>query len=335
MLVSLAVLAIILAIIFEITQQVSTTWKNTESKISAFQSARGAFETMTQTLRQATLNTYYDYQYDSTGKPAYYYRNSDLEFISGQSATILAGVGGVVPITHVIFFQTPQSSSNTSAYQDMHNLMNACGFYLTWGQDQNRPSFLSSLLPASDNPYRYRLMMLAQPTEQFSVYQQVANAKSGGSSSTGWFTGPLAATTPPIEELGENIVALVFLPVTASSADVQPAPLDPNGVDTYAYDSFYKPAASSVQQPATANQLPPAVEIVMVAVDERSMAQYETSSSPPDFGQLNHGSATLFTLPSLLESDLLTLENNLAAKKLNFHVFRTTVPILGSKWGGS
>src|ERR1700677_4331589 len=66
MLVSMAILGLIMAIVLSMTQQTSSLWKNTSGKIEGFRNARTAFDAMTRTLSQATLQTYYDYQ-DSHG----------------------------------------------------------------------------------------------------------------------------------------------------------------------------------------------------------------------------------------------------------------------------
>ena len=74
LLVSTAILAIILLVIFSITQQTGRVWKSSQAKIEAFQGARAAFESITRKLGQATLNGYYDY-FDGSGRtprdPAY------------------------------------------------------------------------------------------------------------------------------------------------------------------------------------------------------------------------------------------------------------------------
>ena len=59
-LVATAILAIIIGILFSMTQQTGKVWKNTTGKVEVFRTARNAFEAMTRTLSQATLNTYYD-----------------------------------------------------------------------------------------------------------------------------------------------------------------------------------------------------------------------------------------------------------------------------------
>ncbi len=143
--------------------QTGAAWRHTMGKIDQFRSARNGFEAMTRRLSEATLNTYYDY-FDSngnsstsgsyTGTPSYYGRQSELRFISGPG---LAGTATSTPPrpTHSIFFQAPLgfvapvSSSDTTytQYQGLNNLVNTWGYYLEFADDQQRPSFMSSVPP--------------------------------------------------------------------------------------------------------------------------------------------------------------------------------------------
>jgi uncharacterized protein (TIGR02599 family) len=59
-LVSSALIVGIMALMLTAVDQTRRTITNTTSRVSQFQSARVAFEAMTRTLGQATLNTYYD-----------------------------------------------------------------------------------------------------------------------------------------------------------------------------------------------------------------------------------------------------------------------------------
>ena len=56
LLATMAILAVIVTVIFGITQQTANAWKSTSSKIDSFQASRAAFESITQSLSQATLN---------------------------------------------------------------------------------------------------------------------------------------------------------------------------------------------------------------------------------------------------------------------------------------
>lgn len=313
MLAAMAILTVILTVIFGITQQTGNAWRSTNAKIDAFQSARAAFETISQTLGQATLNGYYDY-YDLDGNrrtaanastfiPASYGRYSDLHFKSGKS---------IVPgqVSHAVFFQTPAGYSETSASQGMDTLLNACGYYVTYEADPARPAFLDDLPNPPPVRHRYRLMHFLQPSEEMSVY-----ATNTGSA---WIDDALAADPTPVRQLAENIVALIILPRRASN--------DPGSAlaPLYEYDTR---AGSSRPQAATQHQLPPLVDIVMVAIDEVSARRLENGASPPDLGV-----AGLFSSASNLEADLAVLESTLNSQRIGYRIFRTTVALRNAKW---
>jgi uncharacterized protein (TIGR02599 family) len=75
------------------------------------------------------------------------------------------------------------------------------------------------------------------------------------------------------------------------------------------------------------HQLPPIVDLAVVALDDRSVRRIEWGSTAPDFG-----AGSLFQVPANLDADLNTLRNNLAARGLNAAVFRISVPIAAARW---
>ena len=107
MLVSMAILSLIVLVLISITSQTAKTWRYTSGKVEEFREARTAFETVTSRLRQATLNTYWDY--DNATTPTRYERRSELRFISGpveRDLSIGTGPNGSA-ITHAVFFHAP------------------------------------------------------------------------------------------------------------------------------------------------------------------------------------------------------------------------------------
>jgi uncharacterized protein (TIGR02599 family) len=324
-----AILSIILFVIFAITQQVSGAWKSTSAKIEAFQGARAAFAAMTRQIGQATLNVYYDY-YDASGNrrtnanastfvPAKYGRYSDLHFIcapEGGGALVQGQVG------HAVFFQAPLGNAANASYAGMETLLNACGYYITYGKDPSRPAFLndSSVPNSPPNAYRFRLMQYLQPSENLAIYDPAAT------SPTAWFKVPLASTTPPVQVLAENIVMLAILPRLSAEEGSNYNDLTSN----YAYDS------RDASKPATFHQLPPVLEVILVATDEASMAKLGNPSTAPDLG---FTSSTVFqTIDATgdrLDADLETVTNGLESKRINFRVFRSVVPLRASKWSSS
>lgn len=313
LLVAVTIFSLILLVIFGLTQQASNAWRSTSSKIEAFQDARAAFDTINEKLSQATLNTYYDYL-DASGNsrnaalaagntanfiPASYGRYSDLHFISGKSL-VLSQAG------HALFFQTPAGYSASQSYGQMDTLLNACGFYVGFEKDPSRPAFLDDLANSPPDRYRYRLFQMLQPSEKLSVY-------ASGTGNT-WVQNALSDPANRTQ-LAQNVIALVILP--KASAEDATTPI----ADQFEYDSRDK------SKPASFNQLPPLVEVVMVAIDENSARRLDSGSSAPDFGV-----SALFKQASSLDSDLKTLEGQLSDKRINYRIFRTTVPLRGAKW---
>ena len=98
MLVAMAVLTIILLITAQMTGDVAKIWSTTSAKVDSFQSARAAFELMTDELRQATVNTYYDY-FDANGNTLQMrgVNLSGLEFVAVQGWDASDPWGGVAP----------------------------------------------------------------------------------------------------------------------------------------------------------------------------------------------------------------------------------------------
>ena len=313
LLAAVAIMTVILTVIFGITQQTGNAWRSTSAKIDAFQGARAAFENISQTLGQATLNVYYDY-YDSQGQrrtaanaatftPGSYGRYSDLHFLSGKNL-----LGN--QITHSVFFQTPAGYSDAVAYDGMETLLNSCGYYVTYSEDPARPAFLDTLPAPPPVRHRHRLMQFLQPSQQMAVYATV--------NGNAWMSDAMASPSPPVRQIAENIIALVVLPRRAEADPGSPlAPL-------YEYDSR---AGTSVPQDPTQHQLPPLVDIVMVAIDEASARRLENGSTPPDLGL-----GTLFSTAENLESDLRALETTLNNQRLTYRVFRTTVAMRNAKW---
>ncbi len=332
MLVSVAILVIILGVIFGLTQQTAKVYKSTGGQIEAFRSARNAFETMTRNLSLATLNNYYDYVDASTGKtradfirdgsnlssfnPSTYARTSDMHFVSGWY-TKTSGLYSN-QITHSVFFQAPRGYTSTTSFSSLENLVNACGYYIEYKSDSGQPNFVSTT-PV----YRYRLMEFIQPSESLTVYTQ---------SGTGWFTTALDPTltpSPPVHQLAPNIIALIINPKSSSADASSLGAGDPIGskITDFQYNS------RTNTSPTIHNQLPPILEIVMVAIDEASAARLlPNTSTPPTVIQTALTTNSRFQILANLDSDLADLGADLSKNKITYRVFRTLVPLRNSKW---
>jgi uncharacterized protein (TIGR02599 family) len=165
-LVSVAILSLLMLLVVQMIGSVDKIWKNTSSKIEAFQGARAGFQLMTSELRQATLNTYFDY-YNAAGQmltqwyaanptqafiPAAYGRQSELHFTSGQYSALPGTSTGAVSsslildsttlppngqITDCVFFQCPSNYTLNIQYSSLNNLLNAVGFFVEFGTELN------------------------------------------------------------------------------------------------------------------------------------------------------------------------------------------------------
>ena len=324
LLVATAVLILLLGILFVAISETGKIWRHSSDQIESFQDARAAFETITSTLSQATLNTYYDY-FDSTGHaaneaafsgvPARYGRQSELHFISGSQ--LIDG-----QVTHAVFFQAPLGYAAKS-YASLGTLLNACGFFVRFTDDSStsslsgRPPFLDNLM---QKRFRYQLMMLSQPSENLSIFSSTGTG-------SGWYANFLNATPPNARVLAENIVVFVVLP-KETDADEAGIPAGQRIGANYSYDS--RTAWSGTKQPTAMNQLCPIVKVLMIAADESSIARVQgTSSAPPSLG-IDY--SVLFKEAAKLPDDLAKAEAALANRKINYRVFQAEIPLRNSKW---
>ena len=379
LIVSATVISLMLVLLVQLTGATQRTWGYTVGKIEQFREAREAFEAITRRLGQATLNTYWDYGYTSSGAgqvPSSYIRQSELRFISGSTQALGIAPDGnpLLRPTQAIFFQAPNGLvSDTADYHGLDNLLNTWGYCIEFGDDSiNRPSFLSSTThpPASRN--RYRLMEFTEPSESFSLYQWEAKARDVNSNLpyTGkdWYTQSLGnvgaltsadgATRRPVHVLAENVVALIFLP-ELTKADQTRTPVgggdpytDASLSPFYLYDSTStsnnsktspNPAVNADPNLNPKNQLPPVVQVTMVAVDEASYNRLQRNSTAPlnlSVSAKGGGGGNLFdtvgdtTNPQNpgYAHDLQTLQNNLQSYHLTYRVFTTSVSLKAAKW---
>jgi uncharacterized protein (TIGR02599 family) len=293
---------------------------------------------MTRRISQATLNNYWDY--NSNTEPERYLRKSELRFLTGQSSTVIgSAVGESQTRGQCIFFNAPLgfvggSSSDDredslEKYAGLSNLLNTCGYYVAFGKDDNRPAFLNSLPNKPKDRWRYRLMEMIEPSEQFSIYKHTSGTKTQPDAAStyqqkSWVTEALTSTRPPVHALAENIIALVVLPKKSKQEDPSGTQLAPN----YSYDSSPVTRTAARQQPQE-NQLPPVVQVTVVAIDEASAHRITRDGAPPSFDSTLSG---LFRSAGSFESDLQALERELAEEKINFRVFTTNISIRGAKW---
>lgn len=337
-----AILGMLVLMFATIISQTSNLWKRTTGKIEQFREARAAFETMTTRLSQATLNTYWDYD---KSPPTKYERRSELRFISGPSVTLLNSSNNP---THSIFFQAPLGQTEKPEFQGFENLLCTCGFYLEFGDDKNlRPSFVTEAV--APLRYRHRLMQFIAPTETSKIYNYTSGIVATGAlpkavtyKDKTWYN-TLYSVAGYSRPIAENIIALIITPRLAKSDELalgggsvtDESPLAPN----YLYDSS-NTGAGGPSKPLLNSlaQLPPILQVTMVAIDEGSASRLITGSTDPFIASPflvkdKFATSSQYSTDLLLEKGGATsLEGALIEKATNYRIFSTNVAIRGAKW---
>jgi len=301
--VSLLVIATLLAIL----NHVSGVWVRTRGTKDAFLAASNAFDSLTRSLSQAVLQTYWSY--DNPSLPQKYVRASELHFVLGKTAKLFGVQESSYPGS-AVFFQAPLGRTATGRTSQLPARLNATGYFTAFGKDPRLPAILESIVT---HRYRFRLFEWKQPTDSLAVYQTPAGSA--------WFQqvlSPEMQGEANVASIGENILGLFIL------AEYPLA----NGMweQTNSYDS------RDTSGPDTLNQLPPQLQIALVAIDEPSAARLAAryGSTPP----LIAPPGDAFQNPAHFDSDLANWESALRADTppVNCRIFRTTIQIPNSRW---
>ncbi len=313
MLVAMATFAILLVILFAIITQMANVMRQSTRQIDAFQSARIGFDVLTHSLGQATLNPYLDY--DSSTSPTNYLRKSDLDFVIGPSGSAnfygaVSAFPGTVQTGQAVFFQAPLDYvTNIGSDGGLESLLNTAGYYVSFTTNSGIPPHVKS----ASNPYRYRLMQMLVPTETNSIYQP-------GGTNDDWFADPSFQNY--IVSVADNVIALIIRPQ-------DPSANPPADITTdYSYDSSSN--ATLYPQPVTANQLPPLLQVTMVAIDEATAKRLDSGSTQP--AAISSALNGKFQISANFQTDLAQLEQQLTAAHIPYKVFSSNVPIRESKW---
>jgi uncharacterized protein (TIGR02599 family) len=232
----------------------------------------------------------------------------------------------------------------TNAYGAMDNLLNSWGYFIEVGYDLDRPSFITPAV--APKRWRSRLMEFMQPAEQMAVYDlPYPTATTPWSEITSWVSTPLniprTSPTRPVRNLAENVIALILLPKLSAQDEVARGSsanaLSPN----FIYDSTK--TANPPNTPGDAeinpkNQLPPIVQVTMVAIDERSAARYverygTTAVIGPDTSQMFLNNSKTFEQPGT--GELAVYERRLVDMGITYRIFTSNVSIRGAKWSRS
>jgi len=321
LMVACAILAMMLSLIYIVISQMSGGIKTSTAKMDAFQSARTGFEAVSRTLGTATLNTYWDY-FDASRKPrgtnanftpALYGRQSDLHFLSATQPFFLIP-GSLNPVGHSMFFQAPLGYFSNSVAATPTGSLNPCGFFVAFGNDPTKPG----LAELKERP-RFRLYQWLPSSESLIV-----DPATGRLTNASW----VAPKSDDVRPLADNIIAFVVRVPSTTAGGYS------TNATNYGWNSL-TPWESGTNQPAQMHQLPPLVNITMVAIDEaaanRLAGTASTESSAASALGIDNLSS-LFTTPSEYDNDLDAIGKALSSKNVPYRIFTTTVPLRGSRW---
>jgi uncharacterized protein (TIGR02599 family) len=294
LIVSTALIAALMLMLLGTVDQTQRLFQRSTGKIAQFQSARAAYESMTRRLSQATLNTYWrmhDTDVKDSKAEFLYRRHSELQFLSGPTARILTPspkiIGLAQPVedlypTHSVFFQAPlgysvepetrggaDPAAQERKFRALDGLLSACGYFIEFGDDMQRPDFLNDLTPPFPPRYRYRLMEMTVPAERLILYRRPNDQKGFFdprvyNENNTYYAGLVDKDRKPVgnflrpawlgkeaalqrelandganyrfkfaHPIAENIVALIILPKLAESDRLPPGGTnaDPNRLD--------------------------------------------------------------------------------------------------------
>lgn len=338
--VSVTILVVLMMIVANFVSLVQRTWVRSNSQVSQFREARLAFDLLTRNLSQATLNTYWENEFDNLGndsagqvitKAKNYIRQSELQFVCGPTvgANGLFAAGNAQNYPgHGVFFQAPlgvtgfvpTGATAAADTQNLVNLMCGRGYFVEWGSDESfRPAFLSTLTSVPPR-FRLRLMEFSPTAEQNMIYSPalrpiVTNSKMwfqgalGNEVTSGTETAANRAFTRPV---AENILCLVISPQnsvvgTAFAGGGAGAGANPYSIaPQYAYDSTLvtNPGATagSGGTQGTRHLLPPILKVSMVALDHLAGEQLSSNQTLREAVVSSVGG--LFKSASQLQADL-------------------------------
>lgn len=337
LLVVMAIFSIIAVILSMMLSTTSNALISTKDRVRQFGSARVAFDYLCRNLKQATLNTYWDYKY-STGDsensaPDGYTPVSDIQFRVDLTSELLGREPEGRFQGHAVFFQAPLGDSDR--YSSLGNLMNARGYFIEFGDDlAHRPDFLGDRI---EPRYRYRLKEFRPPGEHNLIYKELKNGVGSPPEFDEWFRADsdLYDVALPyhkvVRNVADNIIAFIISPrLSEKEAKRLGYELPEEYAPNFTYDSRleYPTGNKNVR---SIHQLPPLVKLIMVTISEKSAIdlQKKNDSDPPP--ELAIG-ASLFRDALKLEVDLESYENQLRNHKIEYRIFQTVVGMQSAKW---
>lgn len=345
LLVSISVLALLMLLVVQVLGNAQRSWRMVSSKVSQFREARQAFNRMVFSLSQATLNNYSVQIYagnsdplvppskDMRIAPTGYARYSELQFVCGPSAgsTSLTGLSAKNSPGHAVFFQAPLGTS--TGYR-LPGGLNGSGFFVNFSDDASyRPDFLNQRNQKATE--RYRLWEFRTPVENNSIYNYNVGNTQPRQIQSKWYDSPLAKSRP----VADNIVLLVVSPrlaeqdvtsgtTSSTQSSTQVVRIAPN----YSYNSV-PTSPITLPQKEWEHQLPPLVELTMVAIDAATADKLSLLGNSGEAPLGDVLTPDLFVRAVDRVNDLRKLEKKFIDKKINYRIFSTTVVIRASKWG--
>lgn len=339
----LAIFSIIGLVLASMLESTSTALIRAKDRVRQFGSARFAFDYMSRNLKQATLNTYWDYKYSSPGghdaspsAPEGYTPISDIQFKVAQAAELLGDESGPQGKfqSHAVFFQAPLGASDR--YTSMNNLLNARGYFIEFGNDlAYRPDFIDEQIAPR---YRYRLKEFRPPGENNWIYKEL---KSGSNAAplefNQWFRADsdLYNVQLPyhkvVRNVADNVIALIISPrISEKEARKLGYKLPQEYAPHYSYNSRLEYPTGNRKETST-HQLPPLIKLIMITISEKSAIEVQRRNGnhpPPEL----RADADLFRDAVKLEKDLSSFETQLKENNIDYRIFQTVVGMQSAKW---
>lgn len=328
MLLGTFILLILVIILASMSNQVTRVWRSAGSQADAFQASRSAMDSMASQLELATMNVYWDY--DNPASPSRYLRKADEAFVCGAATNLItaaptasAGPNAVVLPGQAFFFQAPMGRTSSNLVDNLQLLLNTCGFYI-----QYRNVNTNTVLPGGGTPparNRYCLMQVQSAAEDMRIYatKTGANLTWPSPANNGWFNTNTLLGGTNSRMVAENIVLLLVRPMTTGTNGLRTNLTS----GTYALDT--RSGETNNPQAATANQLPPFVDLTLVGVAENTMLRKNITNGYQFTASDLSG---LFANPDRFDDDMNAFKNVLQRERIDYRIFQQTVVLPNSKW---
>jgi uncharacterized protein (TIGR02599 family) len=340
---SLAILSILMVLLSTALSSIQGSAFRMRDKSERHREARVAFDNLERRISLATLNTYWGY--DNPEKPTEYAPQSELHFVC-DTMEKLVGPSQRVHSGHGVFFQAPFGYGGEEAgdlgggkkYNELDGAMNCWGYYVEFNSDSEptrplRPDFLSAA--RVEERSRFRLMEFRLPSEKLPLFKKdFASGKSISASTVqkqiySWFADETIRVKHSVP-VADNIVALFLVPRAPGLSGKRD---DPGTAiaPAFLFDSrrFQWEAAMTDLGRQTRHQVPPVIDLVLIAVTETSWLNFAKDR------QANQIASLLkieITSPQSLAPDLQAAEKRLSELKLDYRIFTTTVSLRTGKW---